>query len=284
MTKIIKNVKLLFILFFSTTVSGCSSALFNSKGQIGIEESSIIKVVLFLMSIIIIPVIMMTIFFSWKYRASTKNDKTAYQPNWSHSKKIEVFIWMIPIFIISLLAFMSWRSSHSLEPSRPILANEKTIRIQVIAMDWKWFFIYPKEEVASINEIALPVHVPVEFIVTSNSVMNSFFIPRLGSQIYAMHGMKNRLNLIANHVGNYRGLSSNYSGLGFSGMKFKVIVMKDYFSFNQWLKKIKKSKNTVPNMATYKKIALPSEFNKVAYFSKVRSNLFEKVIQQFEDS
>ncbi|MBB3323758.1 cytochrome o ubiquinol oxidase subunit 2 [Atlantibacter sp. RC6] len=232
-----------------------------------------------LMLIVVIPAIVMAIGFAWKYRATNKDAK--YSPNWSHSNKVEAVVWTIPILIIIFLAVLTWKTTHSLEPSKPLVHDAKPVTIEVIAMDWKWFFIYPEQGIATVNEIAFPANTPVEFKITSNSVMNSFFIPRLGSQIYAMAGMQTKLHLIANEPGTYNGISANYSGAGFSGMKFNAIATPDMETFNQWVAKAKQSPTVMNDMATYEKLAAPSEFNKVEYFSSVKPNLFVDVINKF---
>ncbi|MEW7313823.1 cytochrome o ubiquinol oxidase subunit II [Buttiauxella gaviniae] len=260
-------------------LSGCDSALLDPKGQIGLEQRSLILTALGLMLIVVIPAIAMAIGFAWKYRASNKDAK--YSPNWSHSNKVEAVVWTIPILIIIFLAVLTWKTTHALEPSKPLVHDAKPVTIEVIAMDWKWFFIYPEQGIATVNEIAFPANTPVEFKITSNSVMNSFFIPRLGSQIYAMAGMQTKLHLIADEAGTYDGISSNYSGKGFSGMKFKAIATPDMDTFNQWVAKAKQSPEVMNDMATYEKLAAPSEYNKVEYFSAVKPDLFKDVINKF---
>ncbi len=260
-------------------LSGCDSALLDPKGQIGLEQRSLILTALGLMLIVVIPAIAMAIGFAWKYRASNKDAK--YSPNWSHSNKVEAVVWTIPILIIIFLAVLTWKTTHALEPSKPLVHDAKPVTIEVIAMDWKWFFIYPEQGIATVNEIAFPANTPVEFKITSNSVMNSFFIPRLGSQIYAMAGMQTKLHLIADEAGTYDGISSNYSGKGFSGMKFKAIATPDMDTFNQWVAKAKQSPEVMNDMATYEKLAAPSEYNKVEYFSAVKPDLFKDVIDKF---
>ena len=227
------NKSLGWLSLFAGTVllSGCDSALLDPKGQIGLEQRSLILTAFGLMLIVVIPAILMAVGFAWKYRASNKDAK--YSPNWSHSNKVEAVVWTVPILIILFLAVLTWKTTHALEPSKPLVHDEKPITIEVVSMDWKWFFIYPEQGIATVNEIAFPANTPVQFKVTSNSVMNSFFIPRLGSQIYAMAGMQTRLHLIANEVGTYDGISASYSGPGFSGMKFKAIATKDRAEFDQ---------------------------------------------------
>lgn len=274
-----KSLGLLSLIAGTVLLSGCDSALLDPKGQIGLEQRSLILTALGLMLIVVIPAIVMAIGFAWKYRASNKDAK--YCPNWSHSNKVEAVVWTIPILIIIFLAVLTWKTTHALEPGKPLDHDAKPVTIEVIAMDWKWFFIYPEQGIATVNEIAFPANTPVEFKITSNSVMNSFFIPRLGSQIYAMAGMQTKLHLIANEAGTYDGISSNYSGAGFSGMKFKAIATPDNATFDAWVAKAKQSPKVMNDMATYEKVAAPSEYNKVEYFSSVKPNLFKDVIGKF---
>ncbi|MDU5454735.1 cytochrome o ubiquinol oxidase subunit II [Pseudescherichia vulneris] len=274
-----KILGMLSLITGAALLSGCDSALLNPKGQIGLEQRSLILTALGLMLIVVIPAIVMAIGFAWKYRASNKEAK--YSPNWSHSNKVEAVVWTIPILIIIFLAVLTWKTTHALEPSRPLVHDAKPVTIEVIAMDWKWFFIYPEQGIATVNEIAFPANTPVEFKITSNSVMNSFFIPRLGSQIYAMAGMQTKLHLIANEAGTYDGISANYSGAGFSGMKFKAIATPDAATFNQWVAQAKQSPKVMNDMDAYNKLAAPSEYNKVEYFSSVKPDLFVNVINKF---
>ncbi len=274
-----KILGMLSLITGAALLSGCDSALLDPKGQIGLEQRSLILTALGLMLIVVIPAIVMAIGFAWKYRASNKEAK--YSPNWSHSNKVEAVVWTIPILIIIFLAVLTWKTTHALEPSRPLVHDAKPVTIEVIAMDWKWFFIYPDQGIATVNEIAFPANTPVEFKITSNSVMNSFFIPRLGSQIYAMAGMQTKLHLIANEAGTYDGISANYSGAGFSGMKFKAIATPDAATFNQWVAQAKQSPKVMNDMDAYNKLAAPSEYNKVEYFSSVKPNLFVDVINKF---
>jgi len=274
-----KILGMLSLITGAALLSGCDSALLDPKGQIGLEQRSLILTALGLMLIVVIPAIVMVIGFAWKYRASNKEAK--YSPNWSHSNKVEAVVWTIPILIIIFLAVLTWKTTHALEPSRPLVHDAKPVTIEVIAMDWKWFFIYPEQGIATVNEIAFPANTPVEFKITSNSVMNSFFIPRLGSQIYAMAGMQTKLHLIANEAGTYDGISANYSGAGFSGMKFKAIATPDAATFNQWVAQAKQSPKVMNDMDAYNKLAAPSEYNKVEYFSSVKPDLFVNVINKF---
>jgi len=273
------NKSLGWLSLFAGTVllSGCDSALLDPKGQIGLEQRSLILTAFGLMLIVVIPAILMAVGFAWKYRASNKDAK--YSPNWSHSNKVEAVVWTVPILIIIFLAVLTWKTTHALEPSKPLAHDEKPITIEVVSMDWKWFFIYPKQCIATVNEIAFPANTPVEFKVTSNSVMNSFFIPRLGSQIYAMAGMQTRLHLIANEEGSYQGISANYSGHGFSGMKF-MAEARSQEGFEQWLAQVKASPSSL-QFADYQKLVEPSQNNPVAYYSTVEAKLYDRIVNQF---
>jgi cytochrome o ubiquinol oxidase subunit 2 len=261
--------------------NGCNGLLLNPHGTIAIEECSLILISFIMMLFVIIPVIFMTIYFSIKYRSTNINQ--IYKPNWSDSRKIEIVVWTIPIFIVSFLAFLAWNYSHKLEPKKPISSFYNPIKIDAIALDWKWLFIYPDYHIATINEIMFPINRPIIFRITSNSVMNAFFIPSLGSQIYAMPGMMTKLNLIANHPGKYKGISSNYSGHGFSNMKFTAVsVLKDSF-FIDWVKKISHSSKKLNTMKNFNIISIPNKNYSVEYFSNVKKNLFDQIINQFSE-
>lgn len=258
-------------------LTGCDMALMNPKGQIGMEQKSLIITATWLMLIVVIPVIIMTVYFAWKYRAS--NTKAEYAPDWAHSKKIEAVVWAVPCVIILILSTITWYSTHALDPRKPLVSDEKTITIQVVALDWKWLFIYPDLNIATVNQIAFPTDVPVEFKITSATVMNSFFIPRLGSQLYAMAGMENRLNLIANEPGTYQGLSSNYSGAGFSGMKFSVLATSKS-EFEQWVEKVRQSPLSL-STESYQSLTNETINHPVQYFSSVKPGLYLDIINQF---
>ncbi len=274
-----KSLGILSLITGAVLLSGCDSALLNPKGQIALEQRSLIMTAFGLMLVVVIPVILMAIVFAWKYRASNTNAK--YSPNWSHSNKVEAVVWIVPILIILFLGVLTWKSTHALEPAKPIASDVKPVQIDVIALDWKWLFIYPEQGIATVNQIAFPVNTPVSFRITSNSVMNSFFIPTLGSQIYAMAGMQTKLHLIANQPGIFDGISSNFSGRGFSGMKFKAIATKDNADFQQWVDKVKASSNTLTTMDQFNQVAAPSENNPVEYFSTANPQLFNEVVDKF---
>lgn len=260
-------------------LSGCNMALLDPKGAIGMEQKSLIMTATWLMLIVVIPVIIMTFLFAWKYRASNKN--ATYSPNWSHSNKIEFVVWTIPCIIILILGTLTWKSTQALDPRNPLPSENKPLVIEAISLDWKWLFIYPEQGIATVNEIAFPANVPVQFKVTSGSVMNSFFIPQLGSQIYAMAGMQNQVHLIANEEGVYKGMSANYSGKGFSGMKFTATAT-SVDKFDEWIMKVKQSAKGL-QMADYEQLSKPTENNTVEYFSSVKSGLYQDIINKYMD-
>ena len=178
LSKLNKSFGILSLIAASALLSGCDMALLDPKGQIGLEQRSLILTALGLMLIVVIPVIVMTIVFTRKFRASNTDAK--YTPNWSHSNKIEAVVWTVPIIIIAILATLTWKTTHELDPYKPLVSDVKPIRVDVISLDWKWLFVYPDLGIATVNELAFPANTPVNFRITSNSVMNSFFIPRLG--------------------------------------------------------------------------------------------------------
>jgi len=255
-------------------LSGCQWALLDPKGPVGLQERSIIITATVLMLLVVVPVITLILVFAWRYRAS--NEQADYQPNWAHSNRIEAVVWLIPCVIVAALGVIAWKSSHTLDPYRPLPSNVKPIRIDAVALDWKWLFIYPDQKVATVNQVAFPANVPVEFHITSATVMNAFFIPQLGSQIYAMAGMETRLHLLATAPGIYQGLSSNYSGDGFSGMTFKAIALPRQ-GFDGWLAKVRASQQTL-DAAAYERLARASENNPVAYYSQAQPSLFSDIV------
>jgi cytochrome o ubiquinol oxidase subunit 2 len=258
-------------------LSGCNMEVLNPKGDIGAHEKSLILIALGLMAVVAIPVIAMTLWFAWRYRASNKD--ATYAPTWAHSTRIEVVVWTIPAIIVAILAVLTWQTSHTLDPYKPLESSAKPVTIQVVALDWKWLFVYPDYGVATVNEIAFPTDVPVNFQITSDSVMNAFFIPQLGSQIYAMAGMETKLHLIAREPGSYAGLSSNYSGEGFSDMHFQAIATTQD-GFKDWIAKAKAAQ-VVLNDESYKALAQPSSKTPVAYYGSVTPGLFGKVLNKY---
>lgn len=275
----VSKFRLIGLLAMFLLMAGCNKEfmLFDPKGPISEQQMDIILISIWVMLIVVIPVIIMSIWFPIKFRSGNK--KSEYKPYWEHSNIIEIVVWSVPIVIIIVLGWITYVSSHSLDPREPIESENPTMVVQVVAMDWKWLFIYPEHEIATINEMAMPVDTPVEFLVTSATVMNSFFIPNLGTQIYAMSGMENRVHLMASEPGEYLGFSANYSGFGFSGMKFNTIAT-DEAGFQNWLTNVKAS-NQVLDKAQYEKLLEKSRDVQPMYFSSVNPLLFSDVIESF---
>ena len=288
-TKPLRMLSVFGTILVASLLNGCDNALLNPKGQVGLDERNLIITSTLLMLIVVIPVIIMTLWFAWRYRAS--NTKSTYLPNWEHSTKIEIVLWAVPCIIIFALSIITWNSSHELNPSKPLQSTEKPIVIDVVALDWKWLFFYPEQGVATVNEIAFPVNVPVEFHITSGTVMNSFFIPQLGSQIYAMGGMENKLNLIANQPGTFPGLSANYSGAGFGAMKFNAVVGTKE-DFTAWVNKVKQSPKTL-DLTAYTALTQLSAEEKsphyepkvypTTYFASFKQDLFKDIMVSSRD-
>jgi cytochrome o ubiquinol oxidase subunit 2 len=251
--------------------------LLNPKGDIGAQEKNLILIALGLMLLVVIPVIALTLWFAWRYRAS--NTGATYAPKWAHSTAIEVVIWSIPCVIVLILGVLIWRTTHSLDPYRPIESQQKPLRVDVVALNWKWLFIYPDYGVASVNQLAIPVDTPVSFRLTAESLMNSFFIPQLGSQVYAMSGMQTKLHLIANEPGVYAGRSSAFSGPGFSDMHFDTLAT-SRTEFDAWIARAKASPEALSNMA-YAQLAQPSDKTPVTLYSNVAPGLFEGVVGKY---
>lgn len=258
-------------------LTGCKLAVLNSKGPVAAEQAKLLIDATLLMLIIVIPVILMSFVFAWRYRAS--NTKAIYKPDDAHNNMLEAICWFIPCIIIIILAVMTWRYTHKLDPYRPLDEPGKTITIQAIALNWKWLFIYPEQGIASVNYVNIPVNTKIQFLITSDAPMNSFEVPQLAGQIYAMAGMRTKLNLMATEIGNYSGLSTNYSGDGFSDMHFTVQVT-SLSEFDAWVAETKKSPNQL-TLAAYSKLAQNSENNPVQYFSNPAQGLFDKVLMKF---
>jgi cytochrome o ubiquinol oxidase subunit 2 len=264
-------------------LGGCNVVLMQPSGDVAMQQRDLIIASTGLMLLIIVPVIVLTLLFAWRYRAA--NTDAVYDPDWHHSTRLEVVIWSAPLVIIIALGALTWVSTHTLDPfrpldrideSRPVPPGAKPLRVQVVALDWKWLFFYPDQGIATINQLAAPVDVPIEFSITSATVMNSFFIPALAGQVYAMAGMETKLHAVINKAGDYNGFSANYSGAGFSRMNFKFIGT-DQRGFDQWVAKVKAEGKPL-DQAGYLEIEKPSEGEPPRYFSTVPSDLFTKVL------
>jgi cytochrome o ubiquinol oxidase subunit 2 len=238
------------------------------------------------MLLIVVPVMGITLWFAWRYRASNLN--ATYAPDWDHSTALELLIWSAPLLIIIALGAVTWISTHTLDPYRPLLSSKTKhpdptlcatpLVVEVVALDWKWLFIYPAQGIASVNELVAPVNTPIRFEITASSVMNSFFIPALAGQIYAMPGMQTELNAAIDQPGTYEGFSANYSGAGFSGMHFKFYG-KTRADFDGWVAQTRASGATL-NSANYLQLAQPSERELVHRYATVSAGLYDAILRQ----
>lgn len=250
-------------------------AVLSSQGQIADEQRKLIIFSALLSLIVVIPVFVMTILFAWRYREN--NQQANYSPDWDHDNKIEAVWWLVPTILIVILSVITWQSTHRLDPFQPLTSDVKPLRVQAVALQWKWLFIYPEEEIASVNYLSIPVNRPINMEITADAPMNSFWVPELAGQIYAMNGMSTKLHLIANQVGNYPGRSANISGRGFAGMQFTVAAESSE-DFQQWLS-LAKSSNLHLNEKTYRQLAQPSQSSPVTVYSTVQSMLYDRIVQ-----
>ena len=266
-------------------LAGCNTVLMNPSGDVASQQSHLLVVSTLLMLIIIVPVILLTILFAWRYRKN--NSSATYTPDWDHSTMLELIIWGGPLLIIIALGLITWISTHTLDPYRPlsridathpVAPNTKPLTVEVVALDWKWLFIYPELGIASVNDLAAPVDVPIRFKITSATVMNSFFIPTLAGQIYAMPSMETSMHAVINKVGDYDGFSANYSGAGFSDMHFKFHGMSTD-DFARWVQRIKSSP-TMLHRADYVKLEQPTNREPIRLYSQVDSDLFHAIVNR----
>lgn len=268
---------LIVILVTVVWISGANIAVLNPQGLIAHKQKDLIIVATLLMMIVVIPVYILTFGIAWKYRASNK--KAKYSPDLGGNKAAEAVWWLIPLAIITVLGGIIWTSSHELDPFKPLHSDKKPVTIQVVALQWKWLFIYPDENIATVNYVQFPEKTPVNFQITSDAPMNSFWIPSLGGQIYAMSGMSTKLHLMADKSGTYQGSSANISGKGFAGMKFIAKSTTDD-RYESWVQRVKSTGSTL-NDNSYTKLAKPSKNNKVQYYTLGNDKLYDTVIMKY---
>ena len=259
-------------------LTGCNLVVFNPKGQIATDERDLIILATGLMLLVVVPVIVLTFVFAYRYRATNKTAR--YSPRWASSHTIEAVVWGVPLLIIIALGWVTWVTTHALDPYRPLDSDTPPINVQVVATEWKWLFIYPDLGIASVNELALPVHTPVSFTITSDAAMTSFFIPALGGQIYAMAGMQTKLHLIADETGVFRGIAANYDGPGFSDMHFATLSLRPA-DFQAWVNKVKGAARPL-DQNSYAQLAKPSTHHPVTYYSAVQERLFLDIVDKYE--
>jgi cytochrome o ubiquinol oxidase subunit II len=275
-----KNLVIIGLLSLCAVIflGGCSDILLlHPKGPIGDAERLVIIVAIALMLLVVIPVVVMVFLFPRKYRST--NPKATYMPRWSHSAIIEWVVWLVPALIVTVLGTLVWHYTHHLDPYKPIDTGVKPVNIEVVSMDWKWLFIYPDRNIATVNQLVFPVGVPLSFRITSATVMTSFFIPQLGSQIYAMAGMQTRLHLLADETGTYLGQNQQFSGSGYAYMNFKAIAVSPK-EYEAWTQKVQQSPDIL-DPARYAELEKPSAHYPVTLFSSVTTGLFDRIIRKY---
>jgi len=247
----------------------------DPQGPVSSAERLILFNATGIMLVVVVPVILMTLAFAWWYRSS--NTRAVYRPDWSYAGQIELVVWAIPAMVVILLAGVNWIGAHQLDPRAPLESSAKPLRIEAVSLDWKWLFIYPDERVATVNELVVPTGTPLEFMLTSATVMNAFFVPQLGSQIYTMPGMTTHLNLLADRAGNYPGLSSHFSGDGFSDMRFTVHAV-SAAAYAGWLSQ---TRGHLPDLSqdAYSRLAQKSSNVPPQTFGSVEPDLYDHILK-----
>lgn len=250
----------------------------NPQGEIARRQRNLLLFTVGLSLIVIIPVFAMLGIFAWKFRESNPK-KQVYKPDWDSNNALEVIWWGVPIAIISVLAVVTWVSSHQLDPYKKLESEVKPLEVQVVALQWKWLFIYPEQDIASVNQLNIPEKTPINFTITSDAPMNSFWIPSLGGQVYAMSGMSTKLHLIADGVGEYSGSSANISGTGFADMQFKVYSQSRQ-DFDSWVKSIHESSEGL-DQKRYDELAEPSSLKQPKFFRLEAENLYDTIVMKY---
>jgi len=264
-------------------LGGCKAVLLHPSGDIALQQRNLIYVSTILMLLIIVPVIALTLYFARHYRQTNK--EAAYDPEWHHSTKLELVIWSAPLLIIIALGSITWITTHTLDPYRPLAridanttvpAGTKPLRVEAVALDWKWLFLYPDLGIATVNELAAPINTPIKFDITSTTVMNAFFVPALAGQIYAMPAMNTQLHAVINQPGDFEGFSANYSGAGFTDMKFTFKGMSQS-DFDSWVASIKAGGGDLTG-PVFQQLEKPSEREPVHTYATFTAGLYDKIV------
>jgi cytochrome o ubiquinol oxidase subunit 2 len=278
----LSRLRLAILLPLLAALGGCNFVVMSPSGDVAVQQRDLVVVSTALMLLVIVPVMALIVFFAWRYRASNKQAR--YEPDWDHSIGLELVIWAVPLLIIVCLGAVTWMGTHLLDPYRqldriaagqPVPETAKPLEVEVVALDWKWLFIYPEQGIATVNELAAPVDRPIHFRITASSVMNSFYIPALAGQIYAMPAMQTQLHAVINQPGRYQGFSANYSGAGFSGMRFAFLGLSEG-DFEGWIAKAKEAGRML-DRAAYLDLERPSENVPVRRYSGAEPKLFDAI-------
>ena len=268
------SLRRMFALVLPLTLEGCRTAVLSPAGPIGAANRTILLDALVIMLAIVVPTIVAILAFAWWFRDS--NTRARRHPGFTYSGRVELIVWSIPALVVFFLGGIAWIGSQLLDPARPIASRVKPLEIQVVSLDWKWLFIYPEQGVASMNYLVAPAGVPLHFRITSASVFNVFFVPRLGSEIYSMYGMTTRLNLEADRPGDYFGLSAHFSGDGFPGMAFDVRAVAPQ-EFTSWVAATRRAGPTLDD-AAYRGLLKQSQDVTPYTYRAIRAGLFDDVV------
>ncbi len=277
MLMLTKHLKISGLVSLACLLSACERAVLDPAGDVARQQRDIIYISTGLMLLIIVPVIILVVVFAWRYR---KGGRGTYDEHFDHSTTLELAIWAAPLLIIIALGALTWSSTHLLDPFRPIATkqSERPLVVQVVSLDWKWLFIYPDEGIATVNELALPVDRPVRFDTTSTNMMNTFYAPTLAGMIYAMPGMQSQLHAVLRRPVESEGFSANYSGAGFSDMRFKLKGV-DEAGFQRWVADARASGEAL-ELSAYRKLLQPSERVPVMRFASVESGLYRRILER----
>ncbi|MGZ5181304.1 MAG: ubiquinol oxidase subunit II [Ramlibacter sp.] len=280
--------RLLFTALPAALLAGCDTIVMKPHGDVAAQQAQLIVTSTFLMLLIIVPVIALTLWFAFRYRQS--NTEAPYSPDWDHSTRLELVIWGAPLLIIIALGTITWISTHKLDPYRPldridaqhaVMPMTKPLVVQVVALDWKWLFIYPEQGIATVNEMAAPVDRPIQFRITASNVMNTFYVPALAGMVYAMPGMETQLQAVINKAGDFDGFSANYSGAGFSDMRFRFLGQSDE-DFAKWVEANRKAGEPL-SRAAYLKLEQPSAREPVHRWGGVEQGLYDAILNRCAD-
>ena len=271
-------------LFPALAMSGCGlvahAPVLDPKGPVALAQRELLFTATGLMLLVIIPVFVLTFWFAWRYRAS--NSQARYMPEWSYAAPIDAVIWLVPALIVATLGCLVWTYTHRLDPYRPVASDVAPLEVDVVAQDWKWLFLYPEQRIATVNELVFPSGRPLRLHLTSDTVMNSFYIPGLGGQIYAMAGMRTELNLIADAPASFVGRNTQYSGSGFADQHFAVHAVAAG-EFDAWVAEVKRSSKTL-DVAAYAGLSKPSSNVPVTRYSSFEAGLFARIIEKYGGS
>ena len=277
MKQAVVTIRCAAVVLLALLAGGCDRlVVLNPKGPIAAAERGLMIDAFTVMMIVVVPVIVMVLWFAWRYRAGRN---ARYEPTWAYSAKVDAVVWLVPALIVIAVAVLLWRSTHHLDPYREIASSNPPLDVQVVAQDWKWLFIYPEQGVASVNQLAIPAGRPISLRITSDTVMNSFYVPALAGQIYAMAGMQTRLQMLADQPGKFVGRNTQYSGGGFSDQFFEVVALSQA-DFDAWVAKAKQAPAKL-DAPTYAKLAERSRLNPIVQFSAVEPKLFDSIIDKY---